>query len=107
MTGFNLISWREAARLIGAQAKAGEPYRRARIVSQLVALANSFPSVADRTAALAAIPPYRSRGKGRGSADRNYGNKPCKYTPHQGARECARRVRQRVAAAGPRFNVPT
>lgn len=38
--------------------------------------------------------PYVSRGKGRGSVNRVYGNKPGKYTPHQGARECARRVRQ-------------
>lgn len=46
---------------------------------------------------LAALGPYVSRGKGRGSPSRRYGNKPGKYMPHQGKRECARRVRQMQA----------
>lgn len=34
------------------------------------------------------------RGKGRGSPNRAYGNKPGKHLPHQANRECARRRRQ-------------
>lgn len=34
----------------------------------------------------------RSRGKGRGTPERRYGNVGGKYMPHQGAKECARRV---------------
>ena len=47
-----------------------------------------------REAALEALGPYVSRGKGQGSVNRVYGNKAGKYTPHQGKRECTRRVRQ-------------
>ena len=36
----------------------------------------------------------RSRGKGRGTPSRTYGNPAGKYMPHQGAKECARRKRQ-------------
>lgn len=43
---------------------------------------------------LAAISPYKSRGHGRGSPSRRYGNKPGKYSPHQGKQECARRMSQ-------------
>jgi hypothetical protein len=43
-------------------------------------------------AALAALPPYKSRGKGRGSRPVFAGHKPGKYTPHQGPRECERRM---------------
>lgn len=35
-----------------------------------------------------------SRGKGRGAESRKFGNKPGKYMPHQGARECERRARR-------------
>lgn len=37
---------------------------------------------------------YKSRGHGRGAPMRRYGNKGGAYSPHQGARECARRRRQ-------------
>ena len=104
--GFNPKDWDILQRSLRDSIKAGTPGRRAKIIAALVQTANAFPDIADRTAALARIPVYRSRGKGRGSANRSYGNKPGKYTPHQGTRECARRVRQRVAAAGPRFSVP-
>lgn len=50
--------------------------------------------------ALAKIGPYKSRGHGRGSPLRRYGNKPGKYMPHQGKRECARRLRQLEARHG-------
>lgn len=36
-------------------------------------------------------PFYRSRGHGRGSPSRRYGNPDGKYMPHQGPRECERR----------------
>ncbi len=49
---------------------------------------------------LAAIGQYKSRGHGRGSPSRRYGNKPGKYMPHQGKQECARRLRQQEASHG-------
>lgn len=45
----------------------------------------------EKATAMAAIKPYRSRGKGRGTPSMRFGNKAGKYMPHQGARECARR----------------
>ena len=44
----------------------------------------------------ASLGQYRSRGKGRGTPARVYGNPPSKYMPHQGKRECERR-RRRIA----------
>ena len=70
------------------------PFARATAMLQLVLAAMGNP------AKLAAIGTYVSRGKGRGSPPRRYGNKPGKYMPHQGKRECARRVRQMVACRG-------
>lgn len=40
-----------------------------------------------------ALSPYKSHGKGRGSVLRIYSSRN-KFAPHQGAKECARRVRQ-------------
>jgi len=59
------------------------------------AMASVNPQVA-----LAQIGPYRSRGKGRGKTfgNQNSGNRAGKYMPHQGKRECARRLRQMEAA---------
>jgi len=47
-------------------------------------------------AALAALPPYKSRGHGWGlrQPSRNARAARSKYMPHQGARECARRAAQ-------------
>lgn len=45
----------------------------------------------DRVNALAGIGPYKSRGKGRGTPSRRYGNPGGRYMPHQGAREMERR----------------
>ncbi len=42
-------------------------------------------------AKMAAIGQYKSRGHGRGSPNRRYGNKPGKYMPHQGDQERYRR----------------
>lgn len=38
-----------------------------------------------------ALMAYRSRGKGRGSHNFRFGNKPGRYLPHQSELECARR----------------
>lgn len=105
MEQFDLNAWRAERLSLREQSKRA-PFRRAAIHFQLLMLAGRLP-FGEREAALEALGPYVSRGKGRGSVNRVYGNKPGKYTPHQGTRECARRVRQRVAAAaGPRFSVP-
>jgi len=37
---------------------------------------------------------YSSRGKGRGSPSKKFGNLGGKYIPHQGGKERARRIRQ-------------
>lgn len=44
-----------------------------------------------RDAALGKVGLYKSRGKGRGTPSRRYGNRPGRYMPHQGDRECFRR----------------
>jgi hypothetical protein len=41
--------------------------------------------------ALSKLGTYKSRGKGRGTPSRRYGNPPGRYSPHQGAREMERR----------------
>ncbi len=43
-------------------------------------------------AKMATIGQYKSRGHGRGSPSRRYGNKPGKYMPHQGAQEIERQL---------------
>lgn len=67
-------------------------FKRARAMFAAIAAAMLLP-MAEQAAAMADIGPYRSRGKGRGSAPRNHLPRANKYLPHQGARECARRVR--------------
>ncbi len=58
-------------------------------MSALMAQGMSMPSI------LAQVGTYQSRGKGRGTAPTQHGHKHAsKYMPHQGPRECARRVRQ-------------
>lgn len=54
---------------------------------------------------IAAMGDYKSRGKGRGrntglTLAKVYRRSPNKYTPHQGAQEIARRVRQQEARNG-------
>lgn len=92
MEQFDLSAWRAERLSLREQSKRA-PFRRAAIHFRLQMLAGRLP-FGEREAALEALGPYVSRGKGRGSVNRVYGNKPGKYTPHQGARECARRVRQ-------------
>ena len=75
-------------------------FKRARLMFAAIGaiLANPNLGMASRDAELAKIGPYRSRGKGRGSVERNYFRPYCnnggRNIPHQGEREIARRCRQ-------------
>lgn len=82
------------------------PFAHARAFASAIAAAMSLPHVLDRQKALGLIPAYKSRGHGRGTPSRRYGNKPGKYTPHQGKQECARRVRQAEETFFKRLNAP-
>ncbi len=69
------------------------PFRRVNLmmaaIAALAAQGMSMPSI------MAQVGTYQSRGKGRGTAPTQHGHKHAsKYMPHQGQRECARRVRQ-------------
>ena len=70
-------------------------FKRATLAFTAIAAALALPGMSQQQAALALVPEYKSRGKGRGSVSRNW-LRP--YTnsrpPHQGAQECARRRRQ-------------
>ena len=59
-----------------------------------IAAAMTTGSGVEKQIALSRIGSYKSRGKGRGTPSRHFGNKSGKYMPHQGPRECARRLRQ-------------
>lgn len=89
----DLTLWRRHLQALREEIKPRTPFRRAMIHFRALRDLSLFP-VADQRWMREALGPYVSRGKGRGSANRVYGNKAGKYTPHQGARECARRVRQ-------------
>lgn len=71
-----------------------QPFKGAIASFMAINEAMAIQNLAARVAALTAIPAYRSRGKGRGTPSKFYGNRPGKYMPHQGAREMARRRRQ-------------
>ncbi len=69
------------------------PFRRVNLLmaamAALAAQGMSMPSI------MAQLGTYQSRGKGRGTAPTQHGHKHAsKYMPHQGKRECERRVRQ-------------
>lgn len=66
----------------------GGPFSRASALFALIAAA------AGDMGKLAKIGPYRSRGHGRGSHSANHHKARSKYMPHQGKRECARRLGQ-------------
>lgn len=68
-----------------------QAFARAKAMMALVAAAMSMASIAARQQALSEIGQYKSRGKGRGTPSRRYGNKAGKYMPHQGRREMERR----------------
>jgi hypothetical protein len=65
-------------------------FARALVMFAAVAAAMKLEGTA-RLDALNEIGPYKSRGKGRGTPSRRYGNRSGIYKPHQGARECERR----------------
>lgn len=79
----------------------GTPFRRAKATYDAIAAAHGLPRV-QRNAALAAIPAYRSRGKGiktpvmstSGIPSGNKCNNSFDPSGHNGEREMARRVRQ-------------
>lgn len=66
-------------------------FKRAYAMFLAIAAAQAIPLLADRMLALDAVGAYKSRGKGRGTASKRYGNQAGKYTPHQGYAECERR----------------
>ena len=70
-------------------------FAKANAMFAAIAAAMALPE-GERQDALSRIAPYHSRGKGRGTAGRNYlkGANRSTYAVHQGPREGARRVRQ-------------
>lgn len=82
-----------------------QAFHRAMQVALAIQSALRLPAN-ERMPLLDKIPEYKSRGHGRGTPSRRYGNKPGKYTPHQGKQECARRVRQAEETFFKRLNAP-
>lgn len=76
-------------------------FKRSKAIFAAIAAAMALGSVGERNAALGKIEQYKPRGKGRGTPSKRFGNPQGKYSPHQGKREMARRVRQmeRLAVA--------
>jgi hypothetical protein len=72
------------------QAGARQPFKR---IIALIGDVNAAEDTAALGEAMRMSHLYKSRGKGRGSLEHRHGNKPGKYMPHQGARECERRAR--------------
>lgn len=70
-------------------------FKHAMVCFAAIAAAMALPDLNQQRAALALVPEYRSRGKGRGSVSRNWMRPyPNTTRPHQGRQECARRRRQ-------------
>ena len=63
-----------------------QPFARAKAMLALMAV------LAGNITALAMLPPYVSRGKGRGGPSPRFIRKAGKYSPHQGKQECERRL---------------
>jgi hypothetical protein len=87
----------------------GSPFARANMMMAAIAAAMSLAGGAQREA-MAAIGPYKSRGKGRGkSAKWLGGSARSKYTPHIGAKEQERAKRCYMVSAfigGPERSAP-
>jgi hypothetical protein len=69
------------------------PFSRSLAIFAAIQMALSAPKW-QMQSLMAAIPEYKSRGKGLGKPGKNFFKKAGKYMPHQGKQECARRVRQ-------------
>jgi hypothetical protein len=71
------------------------PFKRAKAMMAAISVILSTSSGLVQQLKLDALGVYRSRGHGRGDpfARQNY-TSHSKYKPHQGKKECARRVRQ-------------
>lgn len=69
-------------------------FQRAKAMFAAIAAIMKLASVAEQKEQLGRLNPYRSRGKGRGTPSRKFGNRSGRTYPHHSARECARRLRQ-------------
>lgn len=68
-------------------------FARAKALFAMIAVIMREVPLAERRERLDRLSPYRSRGKGRGTPSRRYGNKAGKYMPHQGPGEREKRKR--------------
>jgi hypothetical protein len=66
-------------------------FSRAKEIFAAIKAARALPDPLASIDALDEIEKYRSRGKGRGTPSRRYGNPPGKYRVHQGRQERIRR----------------
>lgn len=74
------------------------PFARSLAMSQAIAVLMTKFSGFDLNQAIAALGPYKSRGKGRGKySGKGRPNPAGKYMPHQGKREMERRALQLAA----------
>ena len=69
-------------------------FKRAADMFAKIKAAQALPDHQQRADALLAVGTYKSRGKGRGTPSRVYGNPRGRYVPHQGLREMERRQRR-------------
>lgn len=74
-------------------------FARAKIMMAAIAAAMALATRGEQQTAMGKVGQYKSRGKGRGTAARNYlrGLGRSKYEPHQGEREKSRRRARMVA----------
>lgn len=71
------------------------PFARAIAMMAMIRDIMQLGDVAQRQERLRRLNPYRSRGKGRGTPSRNFGNRSGVAYPHHSARERARNLRHR------------
>lgn len=74
------------------------PFKRINALISMCAVAVAGMSMAEASAYKQKMfATYKSRGKGKGNGrDRNVFPQNSRYMPHQGKKECARRVKQMV-----------
>ena len=72
-----------------------QPFARSLAMSSVIAVLRQSIWGSDLNQAIAALGPYKSRGKGRGKySGKKPGNRTGRTYTSNGVRECARRVRQ-------------